>query len=132
MSRHYPHTKSPTSTLIKLAIYSCNLMCNNASCDPLAKFSLELMCNNATHDLAFKFQKLPSSNLALTCSKGHVLQKRDLKWIFNCGSTYTVSFDANDFDSIENSKNSLFQTANGECVEVRGASTINIFAKLVS
>ena len=57
-------------------------------------------------------------------------QKGDSKWIFDCGATDTMSFDPNHFISIKNSKNSLIQTANGECVEVRGAGTINILLNI--
>lgn len=51
----------------------------------------------------------PNSSNFLRCSKGHGSSKKNKNWIFDCGATGTMTFDLDDFISIEPLKTSLIQ-----------------------
>ena len=42
-------------------------------------------------------------------------------WIFDCGATYTMSYDSEDFLTHVIPKKNLIKTANGEGSKVKGA-----------
>ena len=48
------------------------------------------------------------------------------KWIFDCGSTYTMTFDPNDMLISGPTSRSHIQTANGECARVDRADPVDV------
>ena len=66
-----------------------------------------------------KFQALANSSV-------HEIWKKDTNWIFDCGTTNTMSFDASDFSDVTTTRKKYVQTANGHRIPMQGAGTIQI------
>lgn len=67
--------------------------------------------------------------LALSSTNSETPNK-DYHWIFDCGATYTMSFDASDFMEIFPTRKRYIKTASGNLAYVEGAGTIKLSSEL--
>ena len=88
----------------------------------------EEMGNSETILCKNRFEIL--GNVSTACAVSTNCEEKNDRWIFDCGATDTMTYDASDITEPTKPGKAYIQTASGEVSTVEGAGTVNISSTL--
>ncbi|XP_042012321.1 uncharacterized protein LOC121760762 [Salvia splendens] len=100
---------------------------------PLQKFPKKppiVAENSETAPILCKNQFQILDNLPESYALNVSSEKKNDKWIFDCGATDTITYDISDISNMHRAPKSHIQTASGEFTPVEGAGTVTVSSAL--